>query len=201
MASMSPRGQWVKQWRLAGCPKMTSWSVPRGHPKPSDATQSKHWQLVSCKSSTDGAGNHNDFSHKVITVRSLLQKKFSMPLVLYMKSHQYTKSHCGYKTILGLSYFYNIQWLLFYYILTLHQVAKNLLEDWGPADKIDRYLIFKMIINDLTKSVVGYKVNSSDARNGIFWLIWSIPCLLMPWLLKSPGHQQEWYWQYRTGNM
>ena len=22
----------------------------------------------------------------------------------------------------------------------------------------------------------------------------SMPCLLMPWLLKSPGHQQTWYW-------
>ena len=24
--------------------------------------------------------------------------------------------------------------------------------------------------------------------------ILSIPCLLMPWWLKSPGHQQAWYW-------
>ena len=24
--------------------------------------------------------------------------------------------------------------------------------------------------------------------------ILSIPCLLMPWRLKSPGHQQAWYW-------
>ena len=23
----------------------------------------------------------------------------------------------------------------------------------------------------------------------------------MPWLLKSPGHQQEWYWQYSIGNL
>ena len=22
----------------------------------------------------------------------------------------------------------------------------------------------------------------------------SVPCLLMPWRLKSPGHQQAWYW-------
>ena len=41
------------------------------------------------------------------------------------------------------------------------------------------------------------KINSSDARDRIFHLIWSKPYLLMPWLLKSPGHQQEWYWQYR----
>ena len=25
----------------------------------------------------------------------------------------------------------------------------------------------------------------------------SIPWLLMPWLLTSPGHQQPWYWLYR----
>ena len=42
-----------------------------------------------------------------------------------------------------------------------------------------------------------YNVNSSDARDGIFWLIWSIPCLLIPWLLKSPEHQQAWYWPLR----
>ena len=24
--------------------------------------------------------------------------------------------------------------------------------------------------------------------------ILSVPCLLMPWRLKEPGHQQEWYW-------
>ena len=41
------------------------------------------------------------------------------------------------------------------------------------------------------------KINFSDARDRIFHLIWSKPYLLMPWLLKSPGHQQEWYWQYR----
>ena len=32
--------------------------------------------------------------------------------------------------------------------------------------------------------------NSSDAGDGMFWLWGSIPCLLMPWLLKSPEHQQ-----------
>ena len=37
-------------------------------------------------------------------------------------------------------------------------------------------------------------VNSSEARDGIFQLIWWIPCLLMPWPLKSPEHQQTWYW-------
>ena len=27
----------------------------------------------------------------------------------------------------------------------------------------------------------------------------SIPWLLMPWLLASPGHQQPWYWLHETG--
>ena len=31
-------------------------------------------------------------------------------------------------------------------------------------------------------------INSSNARDGIFWLIWSIPYLLMPSLLKLPEH-------------
>ena len=36
--------------------------------------------------------------------------------------------------------------------------------------------------------------NSSDAGNGIFWLWVSILYLLLLWLLKSPEHQQAWYW-------
>ena len=43
-------------------------------------------------------------------------------------------------------------------------------------------------------------VNSSDARDGIFRLWRSIPCLLIHWLLKSPVHQQAWHWQYRIGS-
>ena len=44
---------------------------------------------------------------------------------------------------------------------------------------------------------ISVPLNSSDARDGIFRLIWSIPCILMPGWLKSPGHQQAWYWEYR----
>ena len=29
----------------------------------------------------------------------------------------------------------------------------------------------------------------------------SIPCLLMPWILKSPEHQKAWYWLFRTDNI
>ena len=32
------------------------------------------------------------------------------------------------------------------------------------------------------------------------WYFGSIPCLLMPWLLKSPDHQQALYWLSRTDN-
>ena len=32
-----------------------------------------------------------------------------------------------------------------------------------------------------------------DAGDRIFRFWGSIPCLLMPWLLKSPVHQQTWY--------
>ena len=46
------------------------------------------------------------------------------------------------------------------------------------------------------------RFNSSDhAGDGIFWLWVSIPCLRMPWLLKSPRHHQGWHWQYWTGNI
>ena len=33
-----------------------------------------------------------------------------------------------------------------------------------------------------------------DPQSRIFRLLRSIPCLLRPWRLKSPGHQQAWYW-------
>ena len=29
----------------------------------------------------------------------------------------------------------------------------------------------------------------------------SIPFLLMPWLLASPGHQRQWYWLYRINGV
>ena len=42
--------------------------------------------------------------------------------------------------------------------------------------------------------------NSLDAGDGIFRLWESIPCLLMPWLLTSPEHQQAWHWLCRTND-
>ena len=44
-------------------------------------------------------------------------------------------------------------------------------------------------------------LNSFDAGDRLFQLWGSIPCLLMHWLLKSPEHQQAWYWLCRTDNM
>ena len=49
----------------------------------------------------------------------------------------------------------------------------------------------------LSAMILGSLVfNSSDAGDRMLWLCGSVPCLLMPWLFKSPGHQQVWYWQY-----
>ena len=42
---------------------------------------------------------------------------------------------------------------------------------------------------------------SSDAGDGIYRLWGSIPCMSMPRLLKSPEHQQAWYWLFRTNNI
>ena len=46
--------------------------------------------------------------------------------------------------------------------------------------------------------ISSFSVNSSDAGSGIFPLWGSIPCLLMPWLLMSPEHQQAWHWLCKT---
>ena len=52
-----------------------------------------------------------------------------------------------------------------------------------------------------TLGVCPCSINSPDGGDGIFQLLKSIPCLLMPWVLKSPGHQKVWYWLCRTDNM
>ena len=36
--------------------------------------------------------------------------------------------------------------------------------------------------------------NPNGATLHVAYPILSIPCLLMPWWLKEPGHQQAWYW-------
>ena len=44
-------------------------------------------------------------------------------------------------------------------------------------------------------------INSSDAGDQIFRIWGSISGQLMLWLLKSPVHQQAWYWLCRKNNM
>ena len=66
-------------------------------------------------------------------------------------------------------------------------------------------LHFTKIIHTITKNyfecVPQKLINSSDVRDGIFQFWGLIPCLLLLWLLKSPEHQQAWYWLCRTDNM
>ena len=70
---------------------------------------------------------------------------------------------------------------------------------WGKIISIIRLWLHGMYDNELhgpcwlRKAI---KLYSSDPREGIFGLIWSIPYLLMPWLLKWPEYQQAWYWQH-----
>ena len=44
-------------------------------------------------------------------------------------------------------------------------------------------------------------LNSSDTGDRIFRIRGLLPCLLMPWLLKSPEPQEAWYWLCRTDNI
>ena len=72
--------------------------------------------------------------------------------------------------------------------------------------------VYKEIANNLVKFTVsnmklgwypGHVLNSSGVEQfkleyyGMTISTWSIPWLLMPWLLESPGHQQPWYWLCR----
>ena len=41
--------------------------------------------------------------------------------------------------------------------------------------------------------------HQDQAEPRLFWTTGSIPWLLMPWLLASPGHQQPWHWQSEIG--
>ena len=61
---------------------------------------------------------------------------------------------------------------------------KNRRHHWMNLHNI--VLCFIRILN--YDNLISSKANSSDAREGIFWLIQSISCLVMPWLLKSPRH-------------
>ena len=53
-----------------------------------------------------------------------------------------------------------------------------------PTDKVPELMPI-LACNDRTLRVIAVSSNSSDARGGIFQLIWSIPCLLVPWLARA----------------
>ena len=50
-------------------------------------------------------------------------------------------------------------------------------------------------------SLICSYLNSSHVGDGMFRLRRSISYLPTPWLLKSPEHQQAWYWPCLTGDM
>ena len=59
----------------------------------------------------------------------------------------------------------------------------------------------RIIVSDSRHSSMYIIFNSSDAGDWLFRFGGSILCLMMPWPLKSPEHQQPWYWLCRTDNM
>ena len=64
---------------------------------------------------------------------------------------------------------------------------------WGIMGKIIyvQHVMHGWVMTSYT--MVQNVINSSDAR--------SLQCLLMPWLINSPGHQQARYWLYKISNM
>ena len=54
--------------------------------------------------------------------------------------------------------------------------------------------------DDRSQGTRSHGINSANARDGIFRLNSSIPCLLMPRLLTPSGYHQAWYW-YRIDNL
>ena len=59
-------------------------------------------------------------------------------------------------------------------------------------DKPDKAICFQCFVD-----MINQLINFDDARDEIFWLIWSIQFPLMRWILRYSWHQQECYWQYR----
>ena len=70
-----------------------------------------------------------------------------------------------------------------------------------PCDKVGIMTSFTFQSNMPPNSNSWSTNQPSDAGDKIFWFIWSLPSLLMPWLLNFPGHQQTWYWNNRVGNI
>ena len=61
------------------------------------------------------------------------------------------------------------------------------------------WIVLKIINDIFTFSIISWICSKEDQIHNdvtlhIAYPILSMPCLLMPWLLKSPGQQQAWYW-------
>ena len=95
-----------------------------------------------------------------------------LPENIKMPSYQYKKSHCGDKMILWSSYVHNgfLIWVRW------HLYIKS-----GPLNNL--WPFWALTINMWGPSYLSFT--------------WSTSLLLMPWLLASLGHQQQWYWLYR----
>ena len=96
-------------------------------------------------------------------------------------------------------------WFFFVFSLTNRQQAIN---SFSPSVAIWRHRHGSTLAQVMARCQMApshylneWWLNSSDAGDGTFWLCGSIPCLMMPWLLKSPKHQQALYWLCRRDNM
>ena len=84
-------------------------------------------------------------------------------------------------------------------------IARSMVPTWGPpgADRTQVGPMWAMwtLLSGKILLILHFVThfNSSDAEDGIFLLLGTIPCLLM--FLKSTEHQQAYYWLCRISNM
>ena len=79
-----------------------------------------------------------------------------------------------------------------------HQATCHYLSQCWPCSALPHSITKAM---NIRQNGLVLSLNSSDAGDGILRFWGSIPSLLMHWLLKSPVHQQAWYYLYRKDNM
>ena len=65
----------------------------------------------------------------------------------------------------------------------------------------DVFIVFALLLMQISAKPIEWDTDNTVALNvwgqSYLGLTRSIPWLLMPWLLTSPGNQQPWYWLYR----